>query len=158
MSFRRSFFPLFMSELSKLSLYFFPSGFAPGMDPTSSHQQQFGNGSIQISPIAPTLQPSSVPFYLQQDLEALRRVSEQYPSPAVSQQTSPRNGVQRTSPESAAQSLSQRPRRNRADRSSRKLSLDPYTKLKVEKLEVVSALVFLFVCSPFLSCNILNPN
>lgn len=158
LSFRRSFFPLFMSELSKLSLYFFPSGFAPGMDPTSSHQQQFGNGSIQISPIAPTLQPSSVPFYLQQDLEALRRVSEQYPSPAVSQQTSPSNGVQRTSPESAAQSLSQRPRRNRAERSSRKLSLDPYTKLKVEKLEVVSALVFLFVCSPFLSCNILNPN
>lgn len=113
------------------------------MDPTSQHQ--FANGSIQISPIAPTLQPSSVPFYLQQDLEALRRVSEQYPSPAISQQTSPRNGTQRTSPESPGQLLAgQRPRRSRTDRSSRKLSLDPYTKLKVEKLEVVS-IILLFI-------------
>lgn len=94
-------------------------------------QQQQPNETI--SPIAPSLQPSSVPFYLQQDLEALRRVSEQYPSSTT--QSTPRNG--NSSPETQIQ----RQRRNRIDRSSRKLSLDPYTKIKVEKLEVVSVII-----------------
>lgn len=111
------------------SIVFFSAGYHSIV---ASYQQP----NETISPIAPSLQPSSVPFYLQQDLEALRRVSEQYPSSGT-QANPPRdtNGTPTTS-------ILQKQRRTRA-RSSRKLSLDPYTKIKVEKLEVVNFIIFI---------------
>ncbi|KAK3736396.1 hypothetical protein QZH41_017920 [Actinostola sp. cb2023] len=106
------------------------NGYNPGIPP-SSYPQHNGYPNETISPIGPSLQPSSVPFYLQQDLDALRRISEQYPSAGT--HSSPRDNHASPGPPTT---LSQRQRRTRADRSSRKLSLDPYTKIKVEKLEV----------------------
>ncbi|KAJ7371825.1 hypothetical protein OS493_023166 [Desmophyllum pertusum] len=51
--------------------------------------QQLPIGSLHISPVQTSFEPSSVPYYLQQDLEALQRVSQQYASPPLGQQSSP---------------------------------------------------------------------
>lgn len=92
-------------------------------------------GSLHISPVQTTFEPSSVPYYLQQDLEALHRVSQQqYASPPLSQPSSPAGQGSLLTTQSAG---NLRPKRH--GRGSWKLSLDPYTRLRVEKLEVVSS-------------------
>ena len=110
-----------------------PSGAGPTVAVTQPHQLPIG--SLHISPVQTPFEPSSVPYYLQQDLEALHRVSQQYASPPLSQQSSP-------SPVNGQQSLLTTTaggvRAKRNARGSRRLSLDPHTKLRVEKLEVVS--------------------
>lgn len=90
--------------------------------------------SLHISPIQTAFEPSSVPYYLQQDLEALHRVSRQYASPPLSQQSSPEGQGSLLTTQSAGGS-----RAKRHGRNSRRLSLDPHTRLSVEKLEVVSS-------------------
>ena len=101
---------------------------------TQPHQLPLG--SLQISPVQTTFEPSSVPYYLQQDLEALHRVSQQYAaSPPVSQQLSLAGQGSLLTTQSAGS-----PRVKGHGRGSRRLSLDPHTKLRVEKLEVVSLL------------------
>lgn len=95
--------------------------------------QQLPLGSLHISPVQTAFEPSSVPYYLQQDLEALQRVSQQQASPLLSQQSSP-------SPVNSQQSLLTTAaggvRAKRNGRGSRRLSLDPHTKLRVDRLEV----------------------
>lgn len=90
--------------------------------------------SLHISPIQTAFEPSSVPYYLQQDLEALHRVSRQYASSPLSQQSSPEGQGSLLTTQSAGGS-----RAKRHGRNSRRLSLDPHTRLSVEKLEVVSS-------------------
>ena len=120
-----------------------------GAGPTvlGTQPQHLPLGSLHISPVQTAFQPSSVPYYLQQDLEALLRVSQQHASPSLSQQSSP-------SPVNGQQSLLTTTaggvRAKRNGRGSRRLSLDPHTKLKVNRLEVVSlylSFVFLFLPS-----------
>lgn len=107
-----------------------------GAGPTAVIQpQQLPLSSLHISPVQTAFEPSSVPFYLQQDLEALQRVAQQYASPPSGQQSSPRPVNEQQSlltTTAAAGSI----RARRHGRGSRRLSLDPHTKLKVEKLEV----------------------
>lgn len=119
----------------------FPSGAGPTV--LGTQPQQLPLGSLHISPVQTAFEPSSVPYYLQQDLEALQRVSQQYASPSLSQQSSP-------SPVNGQQSLLTTTaggvRAKRNGRGSRRLSLDPHTKLRVERLEVVSPhLPFVFL-------------
>ena len=114
-----------------------------GAEPSvlGTQPQRLPLGSLHISPVQTAFEPSSVPYYLQQDLEALQRVSQQHAAPSLSQQSSP-------SPVNGQQSLVTTTaggvRAKRNGRGSRRLSLDPHTKLKVEKLEVVSLFVFFF--------------
>ena len=122
-----------------------PLGAAPAV--LGTQPQHLALGSLHISPVQTAFQPSSVPYYLQQDLEALHRVSQQHASPSLSQQSSP-------SPVNGQQSLLTTTaggvRAKRNGRGSRRLSLDPHTKLKVNRLEVVSlylSFVFLFLPS-----------
>lgn len=108
-------------------------------------------GSLHISPVQTAFEPSSVPYYLQQDLEALQRVSQQHAAPSLSQQSSPRpvNGQQ-----SLVTTTAGGVRAKRNGRGGRRLSLDPHTKLKVEKLEVVSLYrSFVFFSFPQRSVN-----
>lgn len=89
--------------------------------------------SLHISPVQPKSEHQSVPYYLQQDLEALHRVSQQQISPSfLSQQSSLGGPVSLLTipPPNGG------PRTKRYGRGSRRLSLDPHTKLRVEKLEV----------------------
>ena len=91
--------------------------------------------SLHISPVQPKSEHQSVPYYLQQDLEALHRVSQQQISPSFLSQQSSLGGpvsLLTTPPPNGG------PRTKRYGRGSRRLSLDPHTKLRVEKLEVVS--------------------
>ena len=93
-------------------------------------------GSLHISPVQPTFEPQSVPYYLQQDLEALQRVSQQHTSASsLSQQTSPRSQTSLLTTPSSPHNGGLRAKR--LERNGRRLSLDPYTRLRVEKLEVV---------------------
>lgn len=93
-------------------------------------------GSLHISPVQPTFEPQSVPYYLQQDLEALQRVSQQHTSASsLSQQTSPRSQTSLLTTPSSPRNGGLRGKR--LERNGRRLSLDPYTRLRVEKLEVV---------------------
>ncbi|RMX46979.1 hypothetical protein pdam_00011922 [Pocillopora damicornis] len=107
-----------------------------GAGPTAVIQpQQLPLSSLHISPVQTAFEPSSVPFYLQQDLEALQRVAQQHASPPSGQQSSPRPVNEQQSlltTTAAAGSI----RARRHGRGSRRLSLDPHTKLRVEKLEV----------------------
>ena len=110
-----------------------------GAGPSAPTQpQQLPLSSLQISPVQTAFEQSSVPYYLQQDLEALQRVAQQYASPPPGQQSSPSpvNGQQSLLTTTAAAGSI---RAKRHGRGSRRLSLDPNTKLKVEKLEVVSS-------------------
>lgn len=92
-------------------------------------------GSLHISPVQPTFEPQSVPYYLQQDLEALQRVSQQHTSASsLSQQTSPRSQTSLLTTPSSPRNGGLRAKR--LERNGRRLSLDPYTRLRVEKLEV----------------------
>lgn len=121
---------------------------ALGSQPVANHGSSYvGNGigppvvgtqlsqlpleSLHISPVQTAFEPSSVPYYLQQDLEALNRVSQQYASPPLSQQLSPNGQGSLLTTQSPGS-----PRSKRHGRGSRRLSLDPYTRLRVEKLEV----------------------
>ena len=113
---------------------FFVSFLGAGSPVTGAQPHQLPLGSLHISPVQTAFEPSSVPYYLQQDLEALHRISQQYASP-------PDSVGQGSLLTTHAQS-SGSPRVKRHGRGSRRLSLDPYTKLRVEKLEVVSS-----VCS-----------
>ncbi|XP_048589179.1 uncharacterized protein LOC116604619 isoform X2 [Nematostella vectensis] len=107
------------------------NGLGPGRSQYNQSLHYSLPSTFQISPVTPSLQPSSVPFYLQQDLEALGRISQ----PRVSPQSRPLASGQQVSPE-GQQLVSGRPRQSRQERNGRRLSLDPYTRLKVEKLEV----------------------
>ncbi|PFX33455.1 Syntaxin-binding protein 4 [Stylophora pistillata] len=61
-----------------------------GAGPSAPTQpQQLPLSSLQISPVQTAFEQSSVPYYLQQDLEALQRVAQQYTSPPPGQQSSP---------------------------------------------------------------------
>jgi len=123
-----------------------------GAEPTvlGTQPQHLPLGSLHISPVQTAFEPSSVPFYLQQDLEALQRVSQQHAAPSLRQQSSP-------SPVNGQQSLVTTTaggvRAKRNGRGSRRLSLDPHTKLKVEKLEVVSLYVICIFFFPQRSVN-----
>ena len=118
-------------------------GTVPAVIGNHSQPPQFAPGPLQISPVGPSLQatyePSSVQYYLQQDLEALRRVSQQNTPPSLGQQSNPNSGQQLLL---ATHSTGGRGmnRHQRNMRNSRRLSLDPHTRLKVEKLEVVGLL------------------
>lgn len=81
-------------------------------------------------------EPSSVPYYLQQDLDNLRRVTQRYATPDLPalQPSSSVVAENRVSPHTPGVTT----RLGRQARNGRRLSLDPYTRLKVEKLEVVS--------------------
>lgn len=110
-----------------------------GSPVAGAQPHQLPLGSLHISPVQTAFEPSSVPYYLQQDLEALHRVSQQYASPPLSQQS---NSVVQGSLLTTHAQSSVSPRVKRHGRGSRRLSLDPYTKLRVEKLEVVSSICF----------------
>jgi len=105
-----------------------------GQPVAGAQVHQLPVGSLHISPVQTTFEPSSVPYYLQQDLEALHRVSQQHASPPFSQQSSPNGQASLLTTQSAGS-----PRTKRHGRGSRRLSLDPHTRLRVEKLEVVSS-------------------
>lgn len=118
---------------------FFVSFLGAGSPITGAQPHQLPLGSLHISPVQTAFEPSSVPYYLQQDLEALHRISQQYASPPLSLQS---DSVGQGSLLTTHAQSSGSPRVKRHGRGSRRLSLDPYTKLRVEKLEVVSS-----VCS-----------
>lgn len=106
-------------------------------------------GSLHISPVQPTFEPQSVPYYLQQDLEALQRVSQQHTSASsLSQQTSPRSQTSLLTTPSSPRNGGLRAKR--LERNGRRLSLDPYTRLRVEKLEVVGLTIYwvVFILDP----------
>ena len=116
---------------------FFVSFLGAGSPVPGAQPRQLPLGSLHISPVQTAFEPSSVPYYLQQDLEALHRISQQYASPPLSLQSdSVGQGSLLTTHAQSAGS----PRVKRHGRGSRRLSLDPYTKLRVEKLEVVSSM------------------
>lgn len=110
----------------------FPANGA-GSPVTGAQPHQLPLGSLHISPVQAAFEPSSVPYYLQQDLEALHRISQQYASPPLSLQS---DSVGQGSLLTTHAQSSGSPRVKRHGRGSRRLSLDPYTKLRVEKLEV----------------------
>lgn len=118
---------------------FFVSFLGAGSPVTGAQPHQLPLGSLHISPVQTAFEPSSVPYYLQQDLEALHRISQQYALPPLSLQS---DSVGQGSLLTTHAQSSGSPRVKRHGRGSRRLSLDPYTKLRVEKLEVVSS-----VCS-----------
>lgn len=118
---------------------FFVSFLGAGSPVPGAQSHQLPLGSLHISPVQTAFEPSSVPYYLQQDLEALHRISQQYASPPLSLQS---DSVGQGSLLTTHAQSSGSPRVKRHGRGSRRLSLDPYTKLRVEKLEVVSS-----VCS-----------
>lgn len=118
---------------------FFVSFLEAGFPVPGAQSHQLPLGSLHISPVQTAFEPSSVPYYLQQDLEALHRISQQYASPPLSLQS---DSVGQGSLLTTHAQSSGSPRVKRHGRGSRRLSLDPYTKLRVEKLEVVSS-----VCS-----------
>ena len=118
---------------------FFVSFLEAGSPVPGAQSHQLPLGSLHISPVQTAFEPSSVPYYLQQDLEALHRISQQYASPPLSLQS---DSVGQGSLLTTHAQSSGSPRVRRHGRGSRRLSLDPYTKLRVEKLEVVSS-----VCS-----------
>ena len=118
---------------------FFVSFLGAGSPVPGAQSHQLPLGSLHISPVQTAFEPSSVPYYLQQDLEALHRISQQYSSPPLSLQS---DSVGQGSLLTTHAQSSGSPRVKRHGRGSRRLSLDPYTKLRVEKLEVVSS-----VCS-----------
>jgi len=107
------------------------AGNGAGQPVAGAQVHQLPVGSLHISPVQTTFEPSSVPYYLQQDLEALHRVSQQHASPPFSQQSSPNGQASLLTTQSAGS-----PRTKRHGRGSRRLSLDPHTRLRVEKLEV----------------------
>lgn len=139
----------FKVEVTTLPLKFLVPSL--GAEPTvlGTQPQHLPLGSLHISPVQTAFEPSSVPYYLQQDLEALQRVS-QHAAPSLRQQSSP-------SPVNGQQSLVTTTaggvRAKRNGRGSRRLSLDPHTKLKVEKLEVVSLYVICIFFFPQRSVN-----
>ena len=116
---------------------FFVSFLGAGSPVPGAQPQQLPLGSLHISPVQTAFEPSSVPYYLQQDLEALHRISQQYASPPLSLQS---DSVGQGSLLTTHAQSSGSPRVKRLGRGSRRLSLDPYTKLRVEKLEVVSSM------------------
>lgn len=116
---------------------FFVSFLGAGSPVPGAQPHQLPLGSLHISPVQTAFEPSSVPYYLQQDLEALHRISQQYASPPLSLQS---DAVGQGSLLTTHAQSSGSPRVKRNGRGSRRLSLDPYTKLRVEKLEVVSSM------------------
>lgn len=118
---------------------FFVSFLGAGSPVPGAQPHQLPLGSLHISPVQTVFEPSSVPYYLQQDLEALHRISQQYASPPLSLQS---DSVGQGSLLTTHAQSSGSPRVKRHGRGSRRLSLDPYTKLRVEKLEVVSSICY----------------
>lgn len=116
---------------------FFVSVLGAGSPVPGAQPLQLPLGSLHISPVQTAFEPSSVPYYLQQDLEALHRISQQYASPPLGLQS---DSVGQGSLLTTHAQSSGSPRVKRHGRGSRRLSLDPYTKLRVEKLEVVSSM------------------